>query len=542
VPLVRGSPLTLFSDANLDVLVVGAGITGACIALDAALHGLRVGVIDRGDYGGGASANCLRIVHGGLRYLQHADLPRARLSTRERSMWLRSAPHLVEPLPVVVPALRGRFPPRGMMAGALALNEILSADRNAGLDDDRRLPPPRLLDRRECLTMAPGLDDPDVQGGVLFHDAVMYSPERLTLEVIQAAQIAGAVAGSYVAFEQAGTPGLGRTMRLRDVLTGDVADVRARWIVNASGAWLDDVARRLAGTSAPPATSYSIAFSVVTGEPASGPAFTASGGAPDPDRVGGSGARQLFVLPWRGQRLYGTAHFPFHGDASSASLPDALVQQFLGELRSATPRLPVAESDIRLVPWGLLPVVGSAVDRVHLLKQHRVIDHAAEGVADALSVVSVKFTTARALAAEVVDRIVGRRVERPDPLRLPLPGRPTESMAATLAAVRAQAAADLPDVVLEHLVRSYGARHADVIALARQVEGGLERVVPAAPVIRAQLHFGARHEQSRTPDDLVWRRTELGPRGLVTDDVRRLARRIFESEATVTHPPVTREP
>jgi glycerol-3-phosphate dehydrogenase len=115
-------------------------------------------------------------------------------------------------------------------------------------------------------------------------------------------------------------------------------------------------------------------------------------------------------------------------------------------------------------------------------------------------------------------------------------------MAATLAAVRAQAAADLPDDVLEHLVRSYGARHADVIALARQVEGGLERVVPAAPVIRAQLHFGARHEQSRTPDDLVWRRTELGPRGLVTDDVRRLARRIFESEATVTHPPVTREP
>jgi glycerol-3-phosphate dehydrogenase len=528
----RGSPLSQLGDAELDVLVVGAGISGACIALEAATNGLRVGVVDRGDYGGGATGNCLRIVHGGLRYLQHADLRRARISTAERSMWLRSAPHLVEPLPVVVPTLRGRFPPRWMLAGALAVNDALGADRNDGLDADRQLPGARVLSRAECLTMVPALDHPHVTGGALFHDAVMYSPERLTLEVIEAAVRAGAAAANHVAFDEARRTRDGPvTCRLRDMITGDVAEVRTRWIVNATGAWVGDVARRITGRPAAEPPSYSIAFSLVTGEPDSGPAFAVSGGAPDPDRVGGSGARQLFVLPWRGQRLYGTAHFPFHGDPAAPVLPDTLVEQFLEELDAATPRLSLTPTAIRLVPWGLLPVAGPATERVRLLKHHRIVDHSTEGASHVLSVVSVKFTTARRLAADVVDRIIGRRVERAAPIRLALPGRLPEDVTASLASARAQHGPDVPDDVLEHLLRSYGTRHVDVIALARNVDGGLERVAEGAPVIRAQLHYGARFEQARTVDDLAWRRTELGPRGLVTDDVQRQAQRAIEAAA-----------
>ena len=134
------SQLSRLADGEFDVLVVGAGITGACIALDAATRGLRTALVDRGDFGAGATANCLRLVHGGLRYLQHLDLRRSRESIIERSMWLRAAPHLVEPLAVVVPTMRGFLPHRWMLGAGLVINELLSVDRNSGIPEERRLP------------------------------------------------------------------------------------------------------------------------------------------------------------------------------------------------------------------------------------------------------------------------------------------------------------------------------------------------------------------------------------------------------------------
>jgi glycine/D-amino acid oxidase-like deaminating enzyme len=229
------SPLDHLADKEFDVVVVGAGITGACIALDAATRGLRTALIDRADYGSGATANCLRIVHGGLRYLQHLDVRRSRESIVERSMWLRSAPHLVEPLPIVVPTKRGQFPGRWTLGAGLAVNELLSADRNAEIEADRQIPRSRVLSRQECLRLAPDAGHPDISGGILFHDAIMYSPERLTLEVVAAAAIAGATTANYVAFESPRVhDGKVSGCLLRDVLTNDVCEVRTHWIVNSS--------------------------------------------------------------------------------------------------------------------------------------------------------------------------------------------------------------------------------------------------------------------------------------------------------------------
>jgi len=514
-------PIARLADAELDVLVVGAGITGACIALDAANRGLRTALIDRGDFGAGATANCLRIVHGGLRYLQHLDLRRSRESINERSAWLRSAPHLVEPLPVVVPTMRGAFPPRWMFRGALAVNEALSGDRNAGIEKSRQIPRARVISRRECLSLVPALDHPNLTGGVLFHDAIMYSPERLTLEVVQAARSAGAETANYVAFESARLQHdriVGAV--LRDALSGAVAELRTRWIVNAAGAQSGDIARRLAGDRVAELPHYSLALNLVTRQPASGPAFTVWGGASDPDRVVRAGARQLFVVPWRGQRLVGTAHFPFTGDPASTMLPEEHVERFLYEVHTASPPLGVSRDDVRLVQWGLLPIAGPAEEgRVRLLKRHRIIDHAADGVAGAVSVVSVKFTTARRVAEEVVDRVVGTR--RPGDRRPPilsLPGKLPVDVDSTIRAAQRRHGRVLPNDVVEHLVRAYGSRFEHVIALANRIEGGDRRLTPDAPVILAQLAYGAQEEQARTPEDLLWRRTELGSRGLITDD------------------------
>jgi len=522
----RTTPLADMADAEFDVLVVGAGITGACIALDAASRGLRTALVDRGDYGSGATANCLRLVHGGLRYLQHMDVRRARESIVERSMWLRSAPHLVEPLPVVVPTLKGSFPNRWMLGAALSINEALSADRNTGLEHGRHIPRARVLSRRECLALLPALDTARLAGGALFHDAIMYSPERLTLEVVQAAQLAGAATANHVSFEAAR---LGRVIAssLRDVLTGDVAEVRTRWIVNATGAHAGEVARRLAGRRDTGQLRYSIALNLVTRQPMSGPAYTVAGGAADPDRRLGAGGRRLLVVPWRGQRLVGTAHFPFSGSPVDPVLPEQHVEQFLTEIATASPSLSVTRDDVQLVQWGLLPIAGPGEsDDVRLLKRHRIMDHRSDGVLGALTVVSVKFTTARQVAGEVVDRLTGTpRSRSTTALTIPLPGKPVPDVATVLTEARSRFGRLLPDDVLEHLVRAYGSRYQQVIALSRTIEGGDRRLSPDAPVIFAQLVHAAREEQGCTPEDLLWRRCELGARGLATEEATREAER-----------------
>ena len=530
------TPLSSLGDARLDVLVVGAGITGACIALDAAQRGLRVGLVDRGDFGGGATANCLRIVHGGLRYLQHFDVRRSRESILERSIWLRSAPHLVEPLPVVVPTHRRRFPPRWMLGGALAINEALSIDRNDELETDRRIPRSRLLSKEDCRTMVPSLDQADLTGGILFYDAIMYSPERLTLEVVQAAQSAGAVTANYVAFDGIDSVDAdGHRVRVRDMLSGQTTDLQTRWIVNAAGANVGDVMRRIAGGKSSSELRFSLAMNFVTNHPASGPAFTVSGGLADSDRVGGAGARQLFVVPWRGQRLIGTAHLPFTGEIASAALKNENVELFLAELRGAWPPLGITARDIRHVQWGLLPDAERADGhRMRLLKQHRLIDHAAEGIAQAITVVSVKFTTARRVAEDVVDHVTGAVRSNASALKtLPLPGRPTPGVDADTGGTQTRPDQRLATSVTTHIARAYGARYSAVVSLSDRIDGGDRCVSAEAPVTFGQLVYSARNEMVHTVDDLLWRRTELGARGLVTPAVRDEAQRALDLATTL---------
>jgi glycerol-3-phosphate dehydrogenase len=516
--------LPALDGAALNVLVVGGGITGACTALEAARRGLAVGLVERDDYGAGATASCLKIVHGGLRYFQQLDLRRVRQSVIERSVWLRSAPHLVEPLPVVLATYRGRFPSRSPLALALAMNEVFSADRNQGLAKERIIPRARVLSRSEATALEPTLAANDLTGGVLFHDALMYSPERLTLEVVEAARCAGAVVANHVEFLEPLLQG-GRVVgaRLLDTLTGATSQIRAPWIVNATGSAVPGVAQRLLRRPMAPAPEYSIALNFVTRQPARQVAFSATA-------MSSGNPRQLFVVPWRGQTMIGTAHLPYRGDPSNVEPSADDVETFIQEVRTARPPLDLGPDDVALVHAGLLPLHnGRRRERLPLLKHHCIVDHAADGCAGAVSVVTVKFTTARRVAVEVLDAIAPETTPRRSsrPVLLPLPGGSFESPDRLFTEARKRYGDELPADILEHLVRTYGARYDAVIDGYRHLPAWDQRVVPEAPVIRAQLAHGAAAEQGRTTDDLLWRRTELGPRGLASEVAHRSAREIL---------------
>ena len=238
-PLARPSP-----PREWDVAVVGGGIYGAAVAWDAAQRGLAVALVEREDFGAGASWNSLKTIHGGMRYLQKLDLARLRQSARERATLLAIAPEIVRPLPFVVPTYGHGTTGREALALGLLLNDWLTRDRNRGLPG-HRIPDARTASAAEALRLLPGLERRGLTGAALWHDAQAASTERLTLALLHAAAGAGALAANHaeaVAFLRAAGRVAG--VAVRDALGGGTLEVRARIVVNAAGPWADEVLAR----------------------------------------------------------------------------------------------------------------------------------------------------------------------------------------------------------------------------------------------------------------------------------------------------------
>ena len=382
--------------------MVGGGIHGACIAWDATLRGLSVALLERDDFGAATSANSLRIVHGGLRYLARGDFARMRESIRERSALLRIAPGLVAPLPVLVPTEGGGVRSRAAFAAALAANDLLSADRNRGLGLSRRLPRGRLLAPAECRRLFPAFD-PAATGGALWYDAQILHPERLTLAFLLAASQRGAALANYFPVERVlSAGGAVSGVLATDRLTGSPIEVRGRVVVVAAGPWTSALAGQ---TPAPPlAFALNLVVARRLAEVAVG--LRARTGA-DGDPVVGGG-RFLFLAPQGEATLLGTWYAPSAG-ASAQVRAARGVAALVAEFNEACPALALRESDVVRCQWGWLPLkAGRESGRATALAERpRLIDHGKfGGVRGMLSVEGVKYTTARGVAEQTVDRVV----------------------------------------------------------------------------------------------------------------------------------------
>lgn len=448
-----------------DLLVVGGGIQGVALAYEAARRGLDVVLLERGDFGGATSANSLRILHGGLRYLQSLDLPRFRASVAERGWFLRRFPDLVEPLPCLLPLHRpargGRLRRRGALGAAMGLDRLLGRAFPDLRPLAATLPAGRLVDAAEVSRLAPAIDMDGLLGGALWHDALMPDSERLVVELLRWACRCGAQALNYVEAE-ALLPGAGGgelAVLARDRVTRGELRLRARRVVVCAGPWTGEVARRLGGElpagALPPALAMNLLFDR---EPPSAAALGVA--AP------GSGAQTFFLVPWRGRLFAGTRHLPLAGAAAEGppSPPtEAQVAELVDLLNAALPALRLRREEVSRVTWGWLPAArpGEAAPGDRPL----VWDHGARGGPRGLwSVAGVKFTTARAVAEEALAAVFGGAL----PLRRDLP-RP--------AAARPLAAADFlrrveddPYAAVSHLrrlVRTESVVHLDDLLLRR---------------------------------------------------------------------------
>lgn len=561
------------SRKTYDVLVVGGGITGACVAWDAALRGLSVALVERDDFGAATSANSLKTVHGGLRYLQDADLAQVRKMVRERQTFLRIAPHLVRPLPCLMPTYgrslellsnRGSIKHhKAVMGAALILNELLSIDRNWAMDPARQLPAGRVLSREACLSLMPGVASltegvasgaesgsfseqiSTISGGMLWYDAQMHNTERMLLSFLLSAAQRGAHVANYmevVDLLREGRRVVGAEVAER--LTGRRLKLRARVVVNAAGPWVDQVV----GTREDDERLFnrSLAVNLVTRQIGGRGAVSANGSqtvlgmqeAPGTkvalglnsryvDESGEERSRVLFIAPWREYSLVGTLHLP-----ASSKVSEALIEGFLQEVNRAAPWARLQRQDVYHVHVGYLPARGSGIegsaaaslekdgrdDMVMLVRKGQVRDHAREGVEGLVTAVGVKFTTARHLAERVVD-LVFEKLERPV---VACRTRQQRLYGGAIldwetfeqgAMERMQTEAGLSPAVAAHLVETYGSAYGEIVAYGASDGRLLEPLGPGSVVTGAEVVHAVRREMALKLSDVIYRRTELGSAG-----------------------------
>ncbi len=504
---------------NFDLVVIGGGVYGLSTAWDAALRGLRVAVLERGDFGRETSAASLKIIHGGLRYLQHLDLARMRVSIQERRWMLGKAPHLVQPLEFILPCFgHGMKGPEAMRAALLA-NDIISWDRNRGLASEQHISRGRIISRRECLDRIPGLRSEGLTAGAVFYDAQMYNSERLTLSFGLSAAEQGAVLANYL--EVTGfnaQDGQIRAVQAKDRFSGESILVQGRFFVNMTGPWSDIVSQLLHTPKPECNVLRSKGIQLATRTIGKGWAFAVESRQLDGSAVLRRGGRNYFITPWRGMSLIGTTDTVYHGDPGAFRITRHDVEAFLAEINAAYPPAELGLADVRFWMGGLRPVGESSVNPEVASASHRyqIQDHAADGVGNMISVVGVKYTICRHISEKVVDMLLPR-------IGSPLAGKAGQTAHTPLfgggfagfEALCAEACAKtrLSPEVVRHLAHNYGTALYQVLGLAEERPDLAQTVQGSSEVLKAEVLYAVRREMAMTLSDVVMRRTDLGSLG-----------------------------
>ncbi len=524
------------SNSQFDVIVIGAGINGAGIARDAAMRGLKVLVLDKGDVGGGTSSWSTRLIHGGLRYLEHGEFGLVRESLRERERLLNIAPHLVRPIEMLVPiyenAKRGWWTIR---AGMIAY-ELLSFDKN--------LPRHQMLSRDETLARVRGINSSGLLGAAAYFDAQVEFAERLVVENALSAIEHGATVVTYarvyklsvepdglyrVEFKTAvqdldstlqdRTP-QGQEGGLAPANSANVAS--AQVVINAAGPWVDELL-----TQATPASSPRL----IGGTKGSHIIVAPFAGAPAPAIYveAETDGRPFFIIPWNGKVLIGTTDISYSGDLNGVQIDGGEIDYLLRETNRVIPEARLTREHVLYTYSGVRPLPFTnktdALDitRRHFIRRHPQLDRL-------FSIVGGKLTTYRSLAEEAVDLVIrelGRSSPACDTGQAPLPGATVDFQSFSGDFQRQHPG--LSEATRDHLLRVYGRRATLVMDLVAEDSSLAEVFDEETGAIAAEVVFVFQREFAQTISDCLLRRTMVGlnsSRGLnALDAVKTIARR-----------------
>jgi glycerol-3-phosphate dehydrogenase len=510
--------LDVLAREEFDVLIIGAGAFGAAAAWDASLRGLRVALIEQRDFGAGASAECFKFVHGGIRYLQHANIRRLRSSCRERSALLRIAPHLVRPIPIVLPTFGAGRNGKAFLGAGMMVYDLLTAGRNDRIrDPTRRIAPARFLSRTGLLALFPELEQPRLTGAAVFEDGQMYSPPRLVLAFVESAFRRGACVANYV---QAGDflweGSRVRGVRARDVLGGDEFDIRARLVLNAAGPWAEYLLgdRQRFGEHRRGNFSRDACF-ILRRKPRSGYALAVPGQSRDRDSLVSREGRHMFVVPWRDFTLIGVWHRLFAERPDRAMVEEQELEAWIAEMNASCPALQLRRDEVSYANWGLVPFgeAAAGANELSFGKESRFIDHRqAHGIGGLVTLIGIRYTTARGDAAAALDMLLqqwtGAKPGRSATANTPLVGGDMADLAAFQTSLGRQRSSSIPDRSFDALVCNHGTEAAAL--LRRAAEPGQSVTVGGSDTLVAEVTHAVEAEMAVHLEDVVLRRTDLG--------------------------------
>jgi glycerol-3-phosphate dehydrogenase len=520
-------------DYRFDMIVIGAGINGAGIARDAAMRGLNVLLLDKGDISAGTTQWATRLIHGGLRYLEYYEVHLVRESLAEREKLLHIAPHLVKPLRFVVPIYERSKRGPGMIRLGMLGYDALSFDKS--------VPNHRMLSREEALEQYPGLSPEGLLGAATYYDGQVEYAERIAVENAISAREHGATVLTYaevkrLIFEEG--DGLPRVtgVEFEDRLGGGTYTANAPVTVNVAGPWVDRV---LSGSD-----EGSEGDQMIGGTKGSHIIVDPFPGAPrdalyvEARRDG----RPYFIVPWNGRYLIGTTDFRYRDDLDYVSADDDEISYLLDETNAVIPEANLGLDEVLFTYSGVRPLPfkpegsESSITRSHVVYDHATGKSAAGGRltvegagprADGLiSIVGGKLTTYRNLGRQTVDvayEKLGRQAPKSRTDKVPLPGGATQDFAAFAADFKATSG--LTDELSERLLKVYGVLAPEVLEMAGD-DPSLRLPLSPSPsvesgIIGAEVLYAFEREMAQTLSDVLLRRTMagLGPRvGLDVDE------------------------
>lgn len=487
------------AQTTFDAIIIGAGINGAGIARDAAMRGLKVLLLDRSDLASGTTSWSTRLIHGGLRYLEHVELGLVRESLRERERLFTLAPHLIKPLPLLIPIYeRARRGPLSIRAGMLAY-DLLSFDKSLNRH--------RMLSRAETLRRVPGLEGEGLRGAALYYDAQVEYAERLVLENVLSAREHAACVITHARVERLMLEGRAvRGVEFRDALAGGSHRAHAPVVINVAGPWVDEILAGL-NVSSPRLIGGTKGSHLVV-EPFPGAPLEALYAEADAD------GRPFFIIPWNNLYLIGTTDVRYEGELNRVEAGEPEIEYLLRETNRLIPRARLTRASVSYTYSGIRPLAYSD-DRAEksITRRHFIHDHAPQ-LEGFLSVVGGKLTTYRNLSEQAVNLLFGK-LGRPVPLcqtaRAPLPGAVCkDANDLQTFSRRFSERSRLPAPTNERLLRIYGTRASLVLDLV-EANVELSEVFDAeSGAVGAEVVLAFRDEMASTLADCLLRRTMVG--------------------------------
>jgi glycerol-3-phosphate dehydrogenase len=495
------------AEPSFDLLVIGGGINGAGIARDAAMRGLRVALVEQGDFASGTSSKSSKLIHGGLRYLENYEFALVLEASRERDHLRRHlAPHLVHPMPFVFPIFRGDPVGRLRLSAGLWVYDGLSAFRNIARH--------RSWGHRATLRHEPALRAEGLRGSMHYYDC-WTDDARLTLETIQSAVAEGAVACNHLGVTELVRDG-GRLSgaRVQDRLSGATFTIAARQIVNATGPWLDRV-RLLDEPDAKPVLRLTKGVHIIVPRERVGNRNAIVLRAPQDGRV-------MFAIPWEDQTLVGTTDTDYEARPEDVAADANDVRYLLAAVNAYFPGARLDESDVIGAYAGLRPLVAPPATEAETPSETSREEEIFESSSGLVSLGGGKLTTYRRVAEKVVDHVVAM-LEKLEPERrfgecrtgeIALPGARVDDpdrggFRGFAKRVRTSAPASLDEGVVRHLLHRYGTAAMELVARLATDPEAARPIVSGLPYRRIEVTRAADAEMAATIDDVLRRRVPI---------------------------------